>query len=324
MTTGTGLDLGLNPGLSISNSEMATFKDCRRRWYLTYYRWWGLAPEDEPATGVRILGTRVHVALEAYYRDGTPPRQVIDLLYREAATGLSDRPLANLQKEHDLAVAMVTGYVDWVAETGADEGIEVVGAERDLVVPSAFPGISLRAKMDLRVLRTQDGAWRFIDHKTIDTFVSLTATLHINEQMRFYALLDLLDARATEAARPHTDGGLVNILRRVKRTSSARPPFYQRAEVHYNLEDLRSMWLRVHAVLRDLLAVRAQLDAHTDHRIAAYPTPSRDCSWKCPHFSLCPLMDDGSHWEDMGAMLYVRTDPYAYYAPTALPTPTEG
>ena len=28
------------------------------------------------------------------------------------------------------------------------------------------------------------------------------------------------------------------------------------------------------------------------------PTPTRDCSWWCPFFQVCPLMDDGTIQED--------------------------
>ena len=64
--------LGRNPEVvSVSNSELATFKECRRKWWLNYYR--GLTPKNVPMHGPLALGTRIHYALEMYYTDHSDP-----------------------------------------------------------------------------------------------------------------------------------------------------------------------------------------------------------------------------------------------------------
>ena len=54
--------------IQITNSEVSTFKGCRRRWYLGYYR--RLKPKTKDYTGPLALGSRVHRALELYYSTG--------------------------------------------------------------------------------------------------------------------------------------------------------------------------------------------------------------------------------------------------------------
>lgn len=300
--------------LAVSNSELQTFKDCRRRWYLTYYLCWGVLPSDDPATGARQLGSRVHTALERLYGYAEDPLAVLRALYAEAR---EERPEAaeELAKEEDYALAMVEGYLQWVGEQGLDEGLTVVAVEADVRAPSGVPGVDLRGRLDQRVERKLDGARLFLDHKTVTSLTQYNATLSLDEQMKTYGLLEYLDALAKTGDGPpvRTDGGLYNALKRVKRTQRATPPFYERVEVRHNLEELRSMWLRVSAVIQELVRVREQLDAGGDHRQVVYPRPSRDCSWKCPFLAVCPLMDDGSRWEHALESNYRQVDPYAYY-----------
>ena len=73
----------------ISNSEIQTFKDCRRKWWLTYYR--RLQPKYRDSTGALALGTRIHAALDDYYANGTPLLQShSNLLNTEKAALLAE------------------------------------------------------------------------------------------------------------------------------------------------------------------------------------------------------------------------------------------
>ena len=61
--------LGRNAELvRISNSEIQTFKQCKRKWMLGNY--YGLAQKDKPFDGALPLGVRIHEALDGYYTDG--------------------------------------------------------------------------------------------------------------------------------------------------------------------------------------------------------------------------------------------------------------
>jgi len=274
-----------------------------------------LTPKEEYPTGVRQLGTRIHAALESYYRDSKDPAETIDYIYDTAKSGhLDAEPV--LEKERVLAKTMLLGYMDWLQETGADEDIEVVSAEEDVRTAGPFEGTELRAKLDVRVRRISDGKRLFIDHKSVGNFSGSQKLLHLAGQMRFYAMVDrIMGGRDGE----YTDGGVYNMLRRTKRTDRAKPPFYQRVAVTYNETELRSEWLRTSATLAEIMSARVRLDAGEDHRYVVFSHPSSESSWKCPYYgNLCPQMDDGSRWEEAAEDLFKREDPYAYYEPTIL------
>lgn len=302
--------------LGISNSEIQAFKRCRRKWWLAYVLCLGLRPEDAPLAGLAHLGTRVHFALEAKYGHGRDPLEVEKMLWEQGRPQVEARGdpelLATYDGDHEYAQLMLEGYLQWVEEEGVDEHYEVIGAEQEVRVPSGITGVDLRGKLDVRMRRRIDGRRLFVDHKTAGSLQ--TPTLEISEQFRMYALLERLLPRQEGEQHAHTDGGIVNILKRVKRTFRAKPPFYRRVEVRFNDHQLRSMWTRVHAVIRQILDARAALDAGADHQAVVYPTPAGDCNWSCPFFKVCPLMDDGSRWRDAIEANYVVIDPYARYA----------
>jgi RecB family exonuclease len=303
--------------LTISNSEIQTWKTCHRKWWLTYYRELGLKRENQRLVGARELGTRIHIALDAMYADGLNPVETVNELYADDAIDLAEGSdeLINLRKEQDLAKAMLEGYMIWLAETGADEGIEVVATETVVEVHSGIPGVYLRGKLDQRILRKVDGARLFLDHKTVANLTDPPRHLPLDEQMKFYTLLERLDALYKTGDEPPwiTDGGLYNMLRKVKRTVAAKPPFYDRVEIRHNKAVMQSMWARVHKVIEEILVVRKALDDGADHQYVAYPRPSRDCSWSCDFFAVCPMFDDGSNVEGLLEEYYGHVDPYERY-----------
>ncbi len=292
--------------LVISNSEIQTWKRCHRKWYLAYYREMGIR-KQVGSVGARELGSRIHVALEAFYADGLNPIHVIDDVYKEDLDlmqkdeAYTTEQIVKLQKEQDLAHAMLEGYLMWIAETGVDDGLTLIAVETILEVNSAYRGVKLRGKLDQRVRRESDGSHLFLDHKTVADLSTPQMTLPMDEQMKFYHLLEYLDAMdKTGKEQPiRTSGGLYNMLKKVKRTARATPPFYDRIEVHHNKEELRNMWTRVHAVIKEIVEARKALDDGGDHHYVTYPRPSRDCTWDCDFFAMCPMMDDGSRWEAM-------------------------
>lgn len=315
--------------ISISNSEIATFDRCRRQWYLKYYL--GMVPAEETPVGAAQTGTRVHAALEGYYGHGLDPADVINTLYAMAIDLYPDWA-TELLKERELAEVMVTGYLDWIAETGIDSGIEVIRTEEDIEVPlPGTAGIRLKARMDQVIRNLNTGLLSFLDHKTAANFDTHEA-LALNPQFKFYSVVQRLVARELAAAdgRPHllVSGGMVNTLRRVKRTAKSEPPYYQRDEFRYTDTELDAAERRVYSIVRQIIEVRGYLDwAYTDQGGALetvnrvqqedlYPTPiPRDCKWSCPFVSVCPMMDDGSDWPGVltRSGKYRQDDPYAYY-----------
>lgn len=307
----------LGEPLLVSNSEIQTWKDCRRRWWLTYYRELGIKRSEDKPVGARQLGTRIHIALCEFYENGRNPLDVINEVYAEDEKLFAAFPdkITDMRKEQDLAKAMLEGYIEWVAEEAADDGIELVAAETVIEVPSGVKGVTLRGKLDQRVVRKVDGARLFLDHKTVGDLTTPVRLLPLDEQMKFYHLLEKLDSMYKTGGDPQwrTDGGLYNMLRKVKRTATAKPPFYGRAEVRHNEAILRNTWIRVHKILEELVTTRQALDAGADHQYMCPPRPSKDCTWKCDFFAVCPMFDDGSNIDGLLNEYYTHIDPHERY-----------
>lgn len=301
-------------GYHVSNSELQSFKRCRRKWWLTYYR--ELRFKRPDVTGPRAIGTRGHLALSAYYSE--PPQnmwEVFDASVELDREKVADNPekSAQLEKDIELTRIMLQGYLDWLEETGADDGLEVVGNEE--VVEVKFTDINgvpvvLVGQLDLRVKRDSDQQRLFEDHKFIQSLED--PVLHLNEQLLQYQLLEYLQFLENQTGE-YAVGGLYNMLRKVKRTAKATPPFYARVEVRHNINELRSYWLRVYGEVSAILELRTKLDAGDDPRMVAYPSPRRDCSWDCDFFAVCPMFDDGSAAEEMLNEYYESHDPHDHY-----------
>jgi hypothetical protein len=294
----------------LSNSEIQTFKDCRRRWWLTYYR--RLQPKYKDSTGALALGTRIHAALDDYYANGTPLLQAhSNLVNTEKELLLENfRDVSDLEKEGELGHIMLEGYLQWNEEEGIDADLEMISTEETIVMPMFNGEVELQGKLDMRVRRRADGVRMFRDFKTVGGSLSDFANLApMNEQILTYMVLE----QSKDVDGERSDGGIFTMLKKVRRSAAAKPPFYDQIEVRHNIFTLRSFWDRLHGTVTDLMRVRTALDAGEQPSFHAYPSPSRDCKWKCKFYSVCTLVDDGSAAEQAISEMFVEADPYAYY-----------
>ncbi len=297
--------------LKLSNSTLKAFKRCSRHWYLAYHLTYGLRPENEKATNVAKLGTRVHCALEAYYGYNLDPVKALKVIYYLAER---ENPFAaeDLDKEHGYARAMVEGFIQWSEEEGIDAALEVIATEHLEEHPLTLDDgtvVRLLAKLDQKVRRLTDGAILFRDWKTVGT-LSKAHLLVLDEQMRFYTLLEALSARETGE---RADGGLYTMLLRSKRTAKANGPFYREVEVRFNDRDLDSMTRRVKHTAGRIVETTGRLNAGAHHLDVIEPNPGDYCGWGCPFTLICPMMDDGSRWEDALQANFIKRDPFYYY-----------
>jgi hypothetical protein len=294
----------------LSNSEIQTFKDCRRRWWFTYYR--RLQPKYKDSTGALALGSRVHAALDDYYANGTPLLQAhANLVNTEKELLLQDfRDVSELEKEAELGHIMLEGYLQWNEEEGIDADLEMISTEETIVMPMFNGEVELQGKLDMRVRRKADGVRMFRDFKTVGGSLSDFANLApMNEQILTYMVLE----QSKDVNGERSDGGIFTMLKKVRRSAAAKPPFYDQIEVRHNIFTLRSFWDRLHGTVTDLMRVRTALDKGEQPSFHAYPSPSRDCKWKCKFYSICTLVDDGSAAEQAISEMFVEADPYAYY-----------
>lgn len=296
--------------IRISNSEIQTFKDCRRRWWLSYYR--RLQPKTQNMTGALALGSRIHEALDMYYSKNIPlleaHAQLVEIDKQKLVE--SYRDTYDLESEAELGHIMLDGYLQWVEENGIDAELEMISTEEIIEMPLMDDKVILQGKIDMRVRRKADGVRMFRDFKTVGgSFTDFGSMAHMNEQILTYMMLETAQNKEGE----RSEGGIFTMLKKVKRSANAKPPFYDQIEVRHNVFALRSFWQRIHGVLTDMMNARKTLDEGGDHRFIAYPHPTRDCKWKCSFFTICPMFDDGSAAEAALEDAYEVSNPYAYY-----------
>lgn len=314
--------------MRITNSELQTYKRCKRKWYLSHER--KLAPRIPQVTGTLALGDRVHKALLAQYTPGEQTfRDELRRLYArdndvlrkatqivtndEGATSIA-KQLEELQKEHELATIILEGYEQWVADEGVDSDLEIYDLECTLETP-LFDGVTLLGKLDQRAFRSWDGARIFRDFKTTGNLTDPAKHLPRDEQALTYMCLEHATAARAQETMPtgRFDVALFTLLRKVKRTARATPPFYGQVEVRHPIHELRRFWLRLKEEVRELLRTKSRIDQGEDPAVVAYPTPKRDCSWDCPFYACCPMFDNGEDAEGYLAEHYEERDPLERY-----------
>jgi hypothetical protein len=323
-----------------SNSELQTFKDCRRKWWLAWYR--GLKPKSgDSDLGVRAIGDRIHRALAMWYvpQGFTPmdPKVALERLIIDDYSAIARAGTITLEfqkkfdSEANLERAMMEGYLQWLQDEGEDADFEVIAPEtyveaeilkgegpHPIIHDGGFYSVKLIGKLDVRVRRRSDGVIMFIDHKSVGDFIQPVRTLHLDEQMLRYHLLEWLN---TAEGEKRCDAALYNMLRRVRRTANAKPPFFKRVTVHHNEHELQSILKRTRREALEMITLEQALNEGDDPQELAYPRPSRDCTWKCQFFAICGMFDDGSRVEAMIENYYTAGDPLAYYGTT---TSSEG
>lgn len=299
----------MSDNYEVSNSEIKTFRACRRKWWLTYVL--RLRSRDTSVVGPLPLGSRIHKALEFYYRGEKGLLQAHEELVVDArATAMIEgADLSKLDDEAELGRLMLEGYLEWAGDEGIDANLEIIGIEEILKYPMLGGAVTLMGKLDLRVRDRMKDTRLILDFKTAANFNEFHLTGHMNPQLKTYQMLDALVN--PEGAR--IEGGIYRLIKKVKRTARATPPFYEDITIRHNKYALRSFWEQLQGVLRDMVTTRDALLKGGDPMVLAYPNPTRDCTWQCPFINVCPMFDDGSDVESAINDRFIETDPYAYY-----------
>lgn len=301
----------------ISNSAIQTFKDCRRKYWLKYVR--RLKPKERETTGALALGTRVHAALEIYYQKIAAGMTTEDADIQDTWARLCDDDRMEIiaagwdteafDKEAELGRIMLEGYVEWVESEGIDSDLEILSQEETLSSEMLDGRVLLVGKIDQRVRRKTDNTRLIRDFKTAAQFDTLAKTIPQNEQFLLYMVLEML--KLDEDSR--VSGALVTALRKVKRTANSKPPFYMEFEVEHNIFELRNFYKRLIGEMTQIVQLHDDIENGADHQVVAYPTPTRDCSWKCEFSAGCQFFDDGSDVEAWVQNYFTEGSPYEYY-----------
>ncbi len=282
---------------SFSHSEMSTFKDCRRRWFLQYYM--KLRRRREPRSKARDTGILVHAALHTFYvAGGLDGEYAEDIMFQYLSNARDEDMLKVEEVErkvvedvHKTAKILCEGYIEWLAETGADIGYKFTQSEVELRMPGPVPGTELMGIVDLGGEEERSGDLFVMDTKVTGSIDTMVKGLHMVEQGPMYAIL----AKAND---PNPNRGfrvIWNMIKNSKQTARAKPPFYQRYEFAMNKDQLVQFYEQLQGQITDMLRTEERLNAGESHVQVAYPTPSDTCSWKCPYFALCGAMNDLKH-----------------------------
>lgn len=318
--------------LRISQSRLKVYQECLRRDWLRNIR--KLAPRRYGPVGPLQSGTRVHEALEAFYTPGstTDPRQALENAIANASIEYSEQcahlgveldsaVLDKFMKDTDLERAMVEGYFEWLADTGADSTLQITAAEEQLSITADQLGadfgrpVEVVGKLDARGVDEVTGFTQFVDHKTVQNFAQVLPTLQGDAQMMHYHLL-LSILRPAE----HVDGALYNMLRKVKRGKQANPPFYMRETIIHNAAEIESYRLRLIGLITNVIEFEERIASlgPIGVQMFAQPNKTRDCTWKCEFFDICDMFDDGSRVEAALAELFEERDPLERYTASML------
>lgn len=297
--------------LEVSNSEIQSFNDCRRRWWLTYHR--GLRPLEEKPVGPLAVGSRVHLALEHGY--STPGREEAarKVLAESIAEDYPKAVALGVEKEFlseaELCLAVLEGFFVWASEEGLDAGWDVVEHERLVKAPPirvSGQDVILKGKLDQVVRHEGTGQLWMRDWKTTATLKLLM--LPFAPQLKTYLLL--LQLTEPEA---QVNGGVFVFLKKNKRTARAEPPFYLQETVYVSTTERENFWASTLGNLTRIVEATAALDRGEDHHRVVPARPTRDCSWRCPFVTCCEMFDDGSNVELYLEHNYRVSDPYEYY-----------
>jgi hypothetical protein len=278
----------------VSHSEMATYKECKRRWFLQYYM--RLKRKRQAPRVAADTGVAVHAALHQYYVIGgrrnhekgykTAMQYLKDERASMLARDLTPDDIKDINEIYNVADIVTKGYFEWLDETGADDHWTVQGSEERLVMDGPVENTEVKGFIDLWGEHSS-GDLVVMDTKVVASIGDALKTLHLNEQGPLYGVLMRVnnpDARGLRV--------IWNMIKRNKQTARAKPPFYQRYELAINPDQLAQFYAQLHGQLSDMLETERRLNEGEHHVMVAYPNPTRDCSWKCPYIAVCGAMQD--------------------------------
>lgn len=272
----------------ITHSDISRFLTCRRQWYYDYVL--DFRPPEKP-TGPLALGSRVHAALEALYRGETDdPVAWIDQRGKDDLAALDYNQDAKPWDWDQMYEDMIIGrncmklYMEWLAETGADDNNRTVSVEEKVECPILDGRVILRGKVDLLQEDITSGLLCSTDFKTTgDWSGDLRGQLERSYQHWCYliALQHNYPDRNVECAQ-------YTVLRKVKKIPSTPPksPLVSRFSVPSTRRSIATKRAQIERIALEMLNLRGKED-----QAVFYPTPSRACSW-CEYKSPCDIADE--------------------------------
>lgn len=246
----------------------------------------------EKLTGHLALGSRVHAALEAYYKGDTEdPVAWIDAKGKEDLAALDYDENVKPWDFDDMYTDMIMGrnciklYMEWLFETGADENYRTVTVEEKVEVPILGGRAVLRGKVDLLQEDITSGLLCTNDFKTYTRDDDLRGQLERSYQHWCYilAMKHNYPDRNVECAR-------YSVIRKVKKlpTTPPKSPLVQRFTVPATRRSLATKKNQIERIATEMLALRSKED-----QAVFYPSPGKHCTW-CDYRPPCDIADEST------------------------------
>ncbi len=277
-------------------SEISAWQRCRRKHHFRYER--GLVPvavgPRRPASSHRDAGSAAHKGIEVLNEGGTleQAEAAIDEFIDELRSIRNDAPLEDIVLDKEwwevwrLANSMIRNYVVWIEE-GNEVGVKVIATEQsfDVVIPGT--DYEVFGQIDALVEDPIAGGLVVRDYKSVQNFSQ--TPMDVDFQLRTYAWATWRSLGIVPVQAEHL------MMKRVLGTGRAKPPFFERFPIH-----ITEQILQTHE--KHLIGRCAEIYAHRDlpaHSPLMWPNPTKDCSWDCDYRDVCPMVDDGSDYEDV-------------------------
>lgn len=303
------------PKISLRQSDVAMFDECRRKFYLTNVMQIGdpIRTFTGPPTARKVktqdVGSMVHAAIRLHNRGEMEDTEIIlkaNSICVETAVllgGAIEREDGFMQwgegwpKAIEMSTILIRGYFNWLSIEGHDLRLTTLAAEDRIVWDNGR--IEITGQPDRVVLDEITEEVGIDDVKTVD---KLGPPRPGNYQLLTYGLLWWKVKGVCPQWAMHTQ-----IVRNMQ-SARAKPPFYERQKITLGEEILTRHYESIMQTSQEIVDFYERVNLLNHHELAR-PNMNGECSWKCPVEFLCDHMHDGSDWQHMAETTYnIRTN----------------
>jgi len=276
-------------GIVITHSDIKDFLLCRRLWNWAYREDFRVADRKD---GALALGTRVHEALEEYYRFGTDPLAEHQRLFERDLETLEDDPdtkpwaIDQLYKDCIVGRNCVTAHQEWLADEGPDDPYDIVAVEETVEAPLLDGRVLLRGKVDVLFREKATGFLVVNDLKTDAGRPGTREQLERSWQHHCYLIaLRIMHPELNVTSAHYT------VIRKVSRMGSVKGPMVQRWRVPGTTKMAVNKLRQLERICTDMLDLMERVE--TGGTDSAYPSPNHECPW-CDFRQPCEVTDEST------------------------------
>ena len=314
--------LATNPIRYLRNSESEIWRDCRLKWYLTYF----LGFVSDSTNANFWLGTFVHYCLSEWYLGHVSnPAHLFwmiseqwlverrEVLVTIGGEDIEFDDLTQIKQYAILGIEMLEDYVVWAAE---NDDFDIIDSELAYYVPlTDNRGREFTFVCRLDLLGENSEGIRVRDFKTAKDLRD-AVVVHTYQQFRRYtwAVATAHPEWADEVA-----GSAWVALRKMNPVTNPRSkgPYYDTELIDLSPAEIEQTGIELIAEATSILDVEDQLTkGHRKPRLVIYPHPRFECTWKCDFYrnGMCVAWRMGLDVTEQGKLHGTwGNDPYEEY-----------